>query len=163
MLARNCLELVILPGTTVILSVLYSVVLFKLTSPGMSEAMKKLSGVRAAGLGADTKPSLLMALVVLEFAFGEEIVFRLGIQNYLARQFKLAGDRYWIAIVVTAMFWSLAHANTLDPEWVKIAQVFPLGLALGFLFRKYGTGMCILVHGAFNVVMMFLAPYLMGR
>jgi membrane protease YdiL (CAAX protease family) len=103
-----------------------------------------------------------MALVLLEFAFAEEIVFRLGIQNYLARLFRLQGNRYWIAIVLTGLFWSLAHASILDPEWVKIAQVFPLGLALGYVFKQYGTEACILVHGVFNVIMMFLAPFLIS-
>ena len=97
-----------------------------------------------------------MALSLLEFAFSEEIVFRLGVQNYLAKHFNLRGRRYWIAIFLSALYWSLAHANILDPEWVKIAEVFPLGLALGFLFRKYGTETCILVHGLINLVMMFL-------
>lgn len=145
---------------TIVLAVGYSVVLFKLTSPQISEWLKQLSGQQAAKLGGSTRPSLLTALVVLKFAFAEEIIFRLGIQNYLAKQFKLHGRRYWISIVLTTLFWSLAHANMLDPEWVKIAQVIPLGLALGFLFRRYGAETCIVVHGVFNVAMTFLSPYL---
>jgi len=150
----------ILTVATVLLAVGYSVVLFKLTTPHISAFLKQLSETQSARLGAGSRPSLLTALVVLEFAFSEEIVFRLGIQNYLAKQFKLEGSRYWIAILLTTLFWSLAHANTLDPEWVKIAQVFPLGLALGYLFRKYGVEMCILVHGVFNLIMIFLTQYL---
>ena len=145
-------------GAVTLLGVAYSVILFVLTSPQISEALKQLSETQYARFGIGDRPSLLTALLVLEFAFAEEIVFRLGIQNYLAIKFDLKGRKYWIAIISTTLFWTLAHANTLDPEWVKLAQVFPLGLALGYLFKKYGTESCILVHGIFNLVMMFLAP-----
>ena len=94
--------------------------------------------------------------MVTEFAFGEEIVFRLGIQNYLAKTFDLRGGAYWIAIVLTAGLWSLAHAQTLDPEWVKIVQIFPIGLALGYLFKKFGIESCIVAHGLFNLAMMIV-------
>jgi membrane protease YdiL (CAAX protease family) len=146
---------------TLVLAVGYSVILFKLTSPRISEFIKELSEAQAARLGIGEAPSLVLALAILEFAFAEEIIFRLGIQNYLARQFKLHGSRYWVAIVLTTLLWSLAHASTLDPEWVKIAQVVPLGLALGYLFRRHGVEACIAVHGLFNLVIMLLSPYLM--
>ncbi|MHC4297406.1 MAG: lysostaphin resistance A-like protein [Planctomycetota bacterium] len=152
----------VLIGATVVLAVCYSVILFTLTTPQISEFLRQLPVTQSAKLGVGDRPSLLMALVLLEFAFAEEIVFRLGIQNYLARLFRLQGNRYWIAIVLTGLFWSLAHASILDPEWVKIAQVFPLGLALGYVFKQYGTEACILVHGVFNVIMMFLAPFLIS-
>jgi len=153
-LGRQCL---LIMAATVALAAVYSVVLFRLAMPRVSELLRFVSEAHELGNG----PSAMAALVLLEAAFGEEIMFRLGIQNYLARQFKLRGDRYWIAILLTAAFWSIAHASMLDPEWVKIAQVAPLGLALGFLFRRYGTVACIIVHGAFNIIMMFLSSGLL--
>lgn len=138
----------------------FSVILFKLTSPQMSESLKEMSKIQSAKLGISDEPSFLLALIVLAFAFGEEILFRLGIQNYLAKQFKLTENRYWIAVVLTSGLWSIAHANILNPEWVKIVQIFPLGIALGFLFKKSGLESCILAHGIFNLGMMCLSPYL---
>ena len=76
----------------------------------------------------------------------------------LAKNLRLSGSRYGVAIVITSAVWSLAHVNTLDPEWVKIAQVFPLGVGLGYLFKRFGVEICILAHGVFNVVMAYLAP-----
>ena len=110
--------------------IVFSVILFKVTSPQLSESIKEMSKLQGAKLGISAEPSFLLALVVITFAFGEEILFRLGIQNYLAKQFKLTENRYWIAIVLTSGLWSIAHANILDPEWVKIVQIFPLGIAL---------------------------------
>ena len=138
----------------------FSVILFKVTSPQLSESIKELTKLQGAKLGISDEPSVLLALVVITFAFSEEILFRLGIQNYLAKQFKLADSKYWIAIVLTSGLWSLAHANILNPEWVKIVQIFPLGIALGFLFKKSGLESCILAHGIFNLGMMCLSPYL---
>jgi len=141
-------------------AVLYSVVLFLLTSPQPSAFLRHLSERQATHPGGVQGPSLLAAVTVLEFAFAEELIFRLGIQTYLARQLRLVDGRYWIAIVLSSLFWSLAHANILEPGWVKIAQVFPPGLALGWLVRRAGAEACILVHGSFNPIMMCLAPYL---
>lgn len=141
-------------------AILFSVVLFKLTSPQLSEAMKQLSKDQGARLGISSEPTVLAAFVVITFAFGEEILFRLGIQNYLAQQFRLNGNKYWVAVVLTSAIWALAHANILSPEWVKIVQIFPFGIALGFLFKKYGLESCIFAHGIFNLSMMGIGPHL---
>ena len=141
-------------------AILFSVILFKLTSPQLSEIMKQLSKDQGARLGISSEPTLLTALVLIAFAFGEEILFRLGIQNYLAQQFRRNGNKYWIAVVLTSAIWALAHANILAPEWVKIVQIFPFGIALGFLFKKYGLESCIFAHGIFNLSMMWIGPYL---
>ena len=141
-------------------AILFSAILFKLTSPEISETMKQLSESQGARLGISDEPSVLAAIVLIAFAFGEEILFRLGIQNYLAQQFRLNGDKYWIAVVLTSGLWALAHANILTPEWVKIVQIFPFGIALGFLFKKYGLESCILAHGIFNLIMMVIGPHL---
>lgn len=146
---------------TVLLGVAYSVMVFKATSPQIAPLLKELSEIQAARLGIGPEPSLMVVLVVVQFAFAEEVVFRLAVQNYLARRFKWQDRKYWIAVLFTSLFWSLAHANILDPEWVKIVQVFPLGIALGFLFRRYGAETCILVHGLFNIIVVFLKPLLL--
>ena len=117
-------------------AILFSVILFKLTSPQLSETMKQLSEGQGTRLGISSKPTVLTALVVIAFAFGEEILFRLGIQNYLAHQFRLNGDKYWIAVVLTSGLWALAHANILTPEWVKIVQIFPIRNSIRVCFQK---------------------------
>jgi len=140
--------------------VVYSVILFKIISPKISEFLENVTQTKSAQYGVSNSPSVLTTLVVIEFAFAEEIIFRLGIQNLLAKTFRLSHKRYWIAVVLTAALWSLAHAHIINPAWVKIAQVFPLGIALGFLCKKYGVENSILAHGVFNVIMMFLSHYL---
>jgi len=143
-------------------AVLFSYVLFTVTQPEMSETLKRMSGLDSLKAGAATEPTLLVAVFVLVFAYGEEVIYRLGVQNYLAMKLKLSGRGYWVAVVLTAALWTLGHVGTLEPWWVKLVQVFPLGLALGFMFKRFGLEACVLVHGAFNVVMMLLAPSLFG-
>jgi membrane protease YdiL (CAAX protease family) len=136
-----------------IIGILYSVVLFLLTTPQLSEMWQKEVVPSSAGVENAT---IQVILTVLTFAVAEEIIFRLGIQSFLVKYLKLEGQSYWIAIVITSGLWTLGHVGTLDPAWVKTAQIFPVGLMLGWLFRKYGAESTILAHGLFNVVLVFL-------
>ena len=94
----------------------------------------------------------LTLVVILEFAFVEELIFRLGIQNYLGAKLIKRRYGYASAIVLTAALWSMAHVGSLNPDWVKLAQIFPLGLALGWLYRRQGTESTIMAHALFNVL-----------
>ena len=93
--------------------VAYSCVLFTLVEVRLSDAVRELVESSGTNLPLAMNASLLGAVAMFEFALSEEIVFRLGIQNYLARVLKLRGNNYWIAIVLTTVFWSIAHANTI--------------------------------------------------
>lgn len=136
----------------------YSTLLFLLTSPKMSSALQQYSGIST--VNTQNTFTFVALLAVIEVAIGEEILFRLGIQNFLAKMMKLKGNAYWIAIAITSTLWTLGHAGVMDPEWVKLAQIFPMGLLLGWLYKKYGAECTILVHAIFNVVLLALSGYL---
>lgn len=138
------------------LAVAYSYVLFTLTSPSMSETMREALG------DSDTGWTVLSLAILSEFAFGEEVLFRLGIQNLIAKSFRLDGPRYWWAIVISTTIWSFGHANVLTPEWVKLVQIIPAGIAFGYLFRKFGVEACIVSHVAFNIVMGMIGQHLIS-
>jgi membrane protease YdiL (CAAX protease family) len=127
-------------------AVVYSAVLFLITQPR--------PGLIAQDLMSPDGPIMtpLTLVILLEFAFVEELIFRLGIQNYLGA--KLAKQRYGyaIAVALTAALWSMAHVGSLNPDWVKLAQIFPLGLALGWLYRRQGTESTIMAHALFNFI-----------
>lgn len=147
----------LLSTTGVILgSSLFSIILFKLTSPTASEAVKNLLDWDAVLQQPNTMPSLTLIILIMAVVIAEEVTFRLVIQNYLVKQFKLE-NKYWIPIVLSSLMWTLAHGNTLIPEWVKFAQIFPIGLALGALYKKFGLESVIIAHGGFNIIMMFLS------
>lgn len=99
-------------------------------------------------------PFLLLALACVSIV--EELTFRLAIQNQLARMFKWVNGKYWLAIVVTTLLWTFVHAGAINPDWVKFLQVFPLGLALGWMARKHGIESCLAAHALLNVTLVLL-------
>jgi len=153
----NVRNYIISTAAVILGSVIFSYVLFKLTSPSMSQMIKKnlLDSTSFSELTSAPTFQVLIELVAISIA--EEITFRFVIQNYVAKIFKLEGKKYWIAIVFAAFIWALAHGNTLDPEWVKFAQIFPIGIALGGLYKKYGLESSMFAHAGFNVIMSFFA------
>ena len=127
-------------------AVAYSAVLFLITQPRPGLIAQNI-------LSSDVEILTPLTLVViLEFAFVEELIFRLGIQNYLGAKLIKRRYGYAIAIALTAALWSMAHVGSLNPDWVKLAQIFPLGLALGWLYRRQGTESSIMAHALFNVL-----------
>ncbi len=145
-----------------LLGAAYTALLFLAVSPTVSEMLRELTEAEVAreGLGETITPLLVIA--VISAAVAEEITFRLCLQSFIARYTGLAGRRYWVAVVITAVLWSIGHIGVLEPEWVKLAQVLPLGIALGFLFRRFGLEAAVLAHGTFNIIGMIVAPSLIG-
>ena len=141
-------------------AIVYSAILFWLTSPRISDMAQQIFGEGVVEING--RALLLWLFVSLDFALVEEITFRLGIQNYVAKQLNWQGNRYWLAIILSAAFWTLGHSGVMEPDWVKLLQIFPIGLALGWLFRKVGTEGCILAHALFNVVFGILTPFVLG-
>ncbi len=144
------------------LAVIFSVGLFYFTNPKIPETVQNLKKMGIFDVHKFNKPSVLVAINFLVVAFVEEIVYRFGIQNFLASFLKLGKEKYWVAIWITAGLWSIGHVASLEPAWVKIVQILPFGVALGYLYQRYGVEMCVLCHGFFNVVMVFVGPYVIN-
>ena len=129
----------------------YSKLLFLLFSPEISETLKQAMNQLNVSQTTSLTPATAIAVSVI--AISEELAFRLGIQNLLARLFRLKDNKYWVCILLTAVVWTIGHTGVLEPDWVKLAQVFPAGLALGWMFRKHGIESCIAAHLLFNLTM----------
>lgn len=129
----------------------YSKLLFWLTSPEMAEPLQEM--LNALDASQSMELTAASALAVSAMAIAEELIFRLGIQNLLVRLFNWQGRQYWIAVVLTSLLWTIGHTGVLEPDWVKLLQVFPAGLALGWMFRKHGIECCIAAHLLFNLIM----------
>lgn len=139
--------------------VAYSVLLFRLTSPRMSDVLAGMPGYTPERVEALT---LAVLVTVVGAAFSQEIIYRLGIQGFLARYLGGQGSRYWLPVVLTSLLWTLQHVGVMEPGWVKMAQIFPIGLLLGWLYRRHGVESCILAHAVFNVALAPLTPFLIG-
>jgi hypothetical protein len=143
-------------------SVVFSYALFKITSPSTSDAIKRILENQNITVETGIIPSIELIFIFLGIVIAEEITFRFVICNYLVKIFKLGEDKYWIAVLLSSLLWTFAHANTLNPEWIKFAQIFPIGLALGGMMKKFGLESCILAHAGFNIIMIFLSEGLIG-
>lgn len=140
--------------------IFYSAIVFWLTEPGLSSQLN--GGLFDLEQQIATRVTLGGILVVLTVAVGEEIVFRLGIQNFIARYALWEDQDYWRAILLTALLWTLGHIGSLDPDWVKMVQIFPIGILFGWLFKRYGTESCIIAHSLFNLGgLILLTPMLL--
>ncbi len=140
-------------------AVAYSVLLFRLTSPHVSRALSGLPGYAPEMARTVTPAAFVLALAA---ALSEELTYRLGIQGFLARYLNAQGLRYWLPVVLSALLWTLQHVGALEPGWVKLAQIFPIGLMLGWLCRRHGVESCILAHALFNLGLLPLSPFLIG-
>ncbi|WP_405229582.1 CPBP family intramembrane glutamic endopeptidase [Lentisalinibacter sediminis] len=135
----------------------WSAALFLVTAPGPAAGGELAPWEMPEGAALAW---FLTALVVT--SLGEELTFRLGIQNYFGALFGRGAVGYWAAIVLSSVLWSLGHIGRVDPEWVKFAQIFPAGLLLGWLFRRMGFEACVIAHAVLNLIMPFATPKLLG-
>lgn len=132
---------------TSIIFIAYSAALFAITKPSINEVFSSQAG------GSFIKIPISDILVLLQFSISEEIIFRLGVLTLLLRFFKI---NYKVSIIVGSLLWSFSHIGILEPYWVKIVQIFPFGIALGYLFYKKGLLASIVAHAMFNTVGSFL-------
>jgi len=108
--------------------------------------------------GQATTVLLLAQLIVAPFF--EETLFRHYLQSRLACWFGRHGVTWWAAAAPTSALWPLGHAGLLQPGWVKYCQVFPLGLLLGWLQRRWGVGLSMAVHLSLNIGVFLYAPWM---
>ncbi len=132
----------------VVADIAYSLLVFSLLSWEATEVKLYMAGVDIDRL-SPWNPALLLMLCAVTIV--EELTFRLAIQNQLARLFGRTGEKYWLPIVVTSFLWTFLHAGVVDPDWVKFVHVFPMGLVLGWMFKRFGIESCIAVHVLFNL------------
>jgi hypothetical protein len=109
------------------------------------------------------KASLLGLPVLVGAAVYEEILYRGVLQAWLVRW--LAPGRYavGIAITVVSILWALAHAGNAEPLVYKLAQIFLIGIVLGWLARRYTVEAAIVAHATLNVVSTVAMLLIMGR
>ncbi len=143
----------------IVIPIVYTVILFFIVKPAQV-------GDMAVGVSGkemlDQYRERFLPLVgyLLLGVFDEEFIFRLGIQNFLLGRLHWDKRGAWVAIVLTALLWTLGHSGILTPNWVKLVQVFPIGILWGWLAHRYGVGTSVMVHAVFNLVVAIGGLYL---
>ena len=140
----------------------YTALLLTLTNPHISPVIKS-QAKSIEKIMATTESTLIVVILASLAAVVEEIIFLLFLQTQLAwwfcRLFR-AGSRasgreresahFW-AILATSALWALGHLGALEPGWVKLAQIFPMGIALGYMRRYWGAESAIVAHVLLNI------------
>ena len=142
---------------SVIVASVYTIVLFNITQPQASD-MIKLIQQSETSRATEEMSTMLLIIIFSKLAIIEELFFRLAIQTFLEWKLRLKKHAEIIAIIFVSVFWSIGHVGVLSPEWVKFAQIFPFGIALGLIYRRYGIEAAILIHVVFNITMIFVTP-----
>lgn len=111
----------------------------------------KSTGAFALGVKYYTDVFNLIAYVVRVFlctALVEEFVFRIAVYEGVM---KLLGNKDWLAAILSAVIFGLAHI--INGSWTQVIIVTGFGLVLGF-FKMFVKKSCFLslvvAHGTYN-------------
>jgi membrane protease YdiL (CAAX protease family) len=138
-------------------AVIYSTLLFSWLHPSSGWAVKMLFGTNRGGSGFRGAVSAL--LLASNFAFAEEFVYRGCFQSLITSMLPASKVNSWRAIIIVALVWTIGHAGSLSPDWVKFVQVFPLGVFLGWWYGRAGYIGSVTVHIAFNIIISLFAGH----
>ncbi len=121
---------------------------------GVSESQAvKMQTTMMAGVEA-LPPAVRMPAYLLAFvsvAIAEELTFR-GV--LLGALFRWLGRWGWpaaAAIVGVALLWAVMHVQNTDQPFVKIGQIFVVGVVLGEMARRWGLETAVAGHVGLNV------------
>ncbi len=119
---------------------------FMANFPGIDQAPAWIAFVASLGVG-------LAAAVV------EELVFRGGILGFLCRITANQTALAWLWIAITAALWAFLHYDNTDRPAVKMTQIFLIGLAFGWLARRWGLHASMAGHIMLNAVVVAAAEW----
>ncbi len=94
---------------------------------------------------------LMLSISVLA-PIKEEIVYRHFTMGLFYRWFGRRPVAVIINILLTSIFFSIAHLAILTDDWVKFLQILPAGLVFGYIYHRKGLEHSILAHALFNTL-----------
>lgn len=137
--------------TAAVVMVAYSILLFALTKPSAGPVIEMFYGEDDPAL--DFQDIVYLLVFLTYFAIAEEFIYRGCFQSMLSRWFGSSGAGITASTLITALLWTIAHSGSLEPDWIKYVQVFPMGLFLSYWFVRFGFLGTASVHLAFNLLM----------
>lgn len=149
-----------MPGISMVavgVAVLYSKLLFSWLHPSSGWALRMLGATNHGSSGFRGAVSMLLG--ASNFAFAEEFIYRGCFQSLITSMLPASKVNSWRAIIIVALIWTIGHAGSLSPDWVKFVQVFPLGVFLGWWYGRAGYIGSVTVHIAFNIIISLFAGH----
>ncbi|MFH0794162.1 MAG: CPBP family intramembrane glutamic endopeptidase [bacterium] len=96
--------------------------------------------------------TLLMAILAKAAVF-EEVMFRLFLFSGLILWAGERRGRFALAFVFPAILWAMGHAGVFEEDFVKLLQIFLIGLLLSATYLRLGFRACLWVHIGFNLTL----------
>jgi hypothetical protein len=109
--------------------------------------------------------TLALASYSITAAVWEEIVFRMaafgGLLWVLTRRtgaglLTCRSPVVLVCAALSSLLWTFGHMGMLTPEWVKLAQVLPMGVIFALLYFKFGIVASVTAHVLFNLGVVFI-------
>ena len=98
-------------------------------------------------------------VLLLAAALLEEIVFRLGVHEFLLRRARAGHEAGWLGLpnIVTGLLFALLHI--LARHWIVALAAFPSALLIGVAYQHYRRlWPCVALHAALNLLWFATAP-----
>ena len=140
----------------------YSLVLIRVTGAQPSRhvqrwlmsAEERESYEQARSSGERWRPSTSAwaAVAFADAAIMEEVLFRLFWLTFFLWLLRRVPGRQWVSISLVSAMWALGHTGVIEPPWVKLLQIFVVGLVVGHVYLRAGTEGSVLVHLSLNLV-----------
>lgn len=125
---------------------LWTFILFGLLKPEASELAEAMTPKEDSLL---TWVYLFLSVSVMA-PLSEEILFRHYAMGFLYHVLGTGKAAVFFNLLITATVFGIAHVSILTEDWIKILQVIPLGMVLGYVNDKRGIEHSILLHAFFN-------------
>ncbi len=127
-----------------------SVPLFALLHVGYGEVFKQLQELYQIELEDPTVLWGALFPMALGAAIAEELLYRGVLQQGLCKLFKQSRAGVIAAVCISSLVWAVAHIGSADNNLLKVTQIFLLGLAFGWLSRRYSLEASIAAHLSMN-------------
>jgi hypothetical protein len=100
-----------------------------------------------------------MLFMSIVSAIKEELLIRLFIIGFITYILKDTKQRWIIAVILSSLFWTGMHFEISPWSLERFAQLFPIGVVLGYSLKKHGFESCVFIHiltNALNLTIMRL-------
>jgi hypothetical protein len=128
---------------------IYTVLVFQLLAPQVFDIRSNVAGRNLA--------TLFLAILA---AVNEELLFRLFVIPLFVFLGKKWEHRWLIGVAASSALWASTHSIAAGLDWVRYIQVFPLGLVLGYTFKKRGFLSCVIIHVSSNILIWISSAFL---
>lgn len=105
-----------------------------------------------------TLGALIFGVLVVSFwaSLSEEVIYRLYLLNFLE---NLGFHPGW-SLIFSSFFWALAHVGgEVAPFYLRIVEIFLIGLGLGLLYFKFGFWFVFKVHFLADLILLGLPVF----